>query len=729
MGQIWPFSNSSKKDLITPYEVDKNTGDIKIEINLILYKYKDPQKIEIGKNEKYIPISIGINIGASKSLYSFYKVENGKLVSHVLLINENSSRSIPSIVCYTKSHRLFGNNTLTSLKQNLEYSYRNLGRLIDFQNNDFYKKELNYGFLLNQDINNYKFKSQGPNGEYEVKSQDLIADYLYLINDYFFNKNDIEYDYVSLSVPDYYNTCQRQKLYLICETLGMKNVKLYNETSAITMYYGYTKYDDLFAESEKEKNILFIDAGHSKTTFFISKFSKTEFSVLDVYFDKHLGGRNFDERLVEYCFNEFKKQNDLGEDYVLNPKTKHKLLEVIQTARVKLTVNTEINISIDVFDQELDKDLIMVLTRDKFEELINDYLEDFRKHLQTIIKNYETKGITIEFVELAGQLMLTPCIQDILQQNNLKISKCMLIDECASVGASILRFFEMNKDYFPKKALKTFNHYYSIKCELNHNNIQPINDNNNLIPFENNECKIRVDINECQDFADLKVFFEDKLMKKDEFWFGCKINLKEIYNNIKSPEEKEIRKNYLIIIKNLEKIINGNIISIKKQNTVVLDDAIPGLMMEEKEKEQFKTDLQNYLDKKKEEDDNYHKFIDKKLMISKAINSIKYISKYYKDLKNETKELTKLDKELRKIEDIKEFDKIEDDVNNIFLKHEDNIIKSLKSAIEKVTDDGNDWKKEIEEKIQNTEKKEEKICDRIEEIRSIYEVDEIRDYL
>ncbi len=92
---------------------------------------------------------------------------------------------------------------------------------------------------------------------------------------------------------------------------------------------------------------------------------------------------------------------------LLNPKTKHKLLEVIQTARVKLTINTEINISIDDFGQELDKDLIMVLTKDKFEELINDYLEDFRKYLQTIIKIFEIKGITIEFVELAGQLMLT----------------------------------------------------------------------------------------------------------------------------------------------------------------------------------------------------------------------------------------------------------------------------------------------------------------------------------
>ena len=67
----------------------------------------------------------------------------------------NSSRSIPSIICYTKSHRLFGDNSLFSLKQNLDTSYNNLSRLIDFdENNNLYKDELKYMFSQE---NNLKF--------------------------------------------------------------------------------------------------------------------------------------------------------------------------------------------------------------------------------------------------------------------------------------------------------------------------------------------------------------------------------------------------------------------------------------------------------------------------------------------------------------------------------------------------------------------------------------------
>ena len=75
-------------------------------------------------------ISLGINIGALKTVYSIFSEINGKYVSNVLLMN-NSSRIIPSIICYTKSHRLFGDNSLSSLKQSLDTSYNNLSKLID----------------------------------------------------------------------------------------------------------------------------------------------------------------------------------------------------------------------------------------------------------------------------------------------------------------------------------------------------------------------------------------------------------------------------------------------------------------------------------------------------------------------------------------------------------------------------------------------------------------------
>ena len=103
-------------------------------------------------------ISLGINIGALKTIYSqFLKKINGKYISNVLLMN-NSSRIIPSIICYTINHRLFGENSITSLKQYMNTSYNNLSRLIGFNNNiQFYKNEIGFEYNSTNDIKNHKF--------------------------------------------------------------------------------------------------------------------------------------------------------------------------------------------------------------------------------------------------------------------------------------------------------------------------------------------------------------------------------------------------------------------------------------------------------------------------------------------------------------------------------------------------------------------------------------------
>ena len=106
-----------------------------------------------------------------------------------------------------------------------------------------------------------------------------------MINCYYFEKNQVPYDLTSLSVPDFYTFTQKKKLKLICESINLNNVKIYNESSAITMYYGYIKYKDLFVIESNNisktifKYILFIDSGHSKTNFVLSKFRYNKFSV------------------------------------------------------------------------------------------------------------------------------------------------------------------------------------------------------------------------------------------------------------------------------------------------------------------------------------------------------------------------------------------------------------------------------------------------------------------
>ena len=267
------------------------------------------------QNHKY-NISLGINIGASKTVYSIFSKINNKYVSNVLLMN-NTSRIIPSIICYTKDHRLFGDNSISSLKQNLNTSYNNLSRLIGFDNNiKFYQNEIQSQFVNYKDMKLFQFYSQNSFSKNEIKSENVLYDFLSLINSYYFIKDSYSFSYTFISVPDFYTSYQREILTLICKTRKMKEIKILNESSAITMYYGYTKYRDNFViEKNKvdptiEKNILFIDIGYSKTSFILSNFKYNEFRVEYVLCDPYIGGRNFDELIYNYCINEFKKKKN-----------------------------------------------------------------------------------------------------------------------------------------------------------------------------------------------------------------------------------------------------------------------------------------------------------------------------------------------------------------------------------------------------------------------------------
>ena len=144
-------------------------------------------------------ISLGINIGSLKTVYSIFSNDNENNFSTKVLLMNNSSRIIPSIICYTKTHRLFGENSLSSLKQNLNTSYNNLSRIFGFDKNiKYYENEIKYQF--NNNIKLFRFA----NNKEEIKSEYIIGDYLSLINEYYFEKENIKYDICSISVPDFF---------------------------------------------------------------------------------------------------------------------------------------------------------------------------------------------------------------------------------------------------------------------------------------------------------------------------------------------------------------------------------------------------------------------------------------------------------------------------------------------------------------------------------------------
>ena len=454
---------------------------------MVITVNRNPKKNKLNDDENYLRnsnstiqmnnLSLGINIGGAKTVYSSFTIENGKLTTKVLLMNR-SSRIIPSIICYTNSHRLFGENSKSSLKQNLDSSYNNLSRLIGFDKNEpIFQDELKYMYINeNKNIKNIKFYCKSNNNKEEIESECIIADFIYLINQYYYKeeKKDNVNISISFSVPDFFTETQKKKLNIICESIGMKNIKVYNESSAITMYYGYTKYRDLFVREKKidptiEKYILFIDIGHSKTSFILSYFKYNIFEVKYVECIPNIGGRNFDELIYNYCINEFKKKKKLN-DIKISPKMRYRLLEQITKKRNQLTVNNEILITVESFyvGNNIEEDLEIIISRETFEKLIENLIKEIIKILDNLIKKNNNKKI--DYVEIAGELMRTPILQNLIKkQYNLTISKTILIDECMSVGSSLLDYFFRNKENFPIVKLNHFIEFSNDKKDKSQN--------------------------------------------------------------------------------------------------------------------------------------------------------------------------------------------------------------------------------------------------------------------
>jgi calcium-dependent protein kinase len=148
-----------------------------------------------------------------------------------------------------------------------------------------------------------------------------------------------------------------------------------------------------------------------------------------------------------------------------------------------------------------------------------------------------------------------------------------------------------------------------------------------------------------------------------------------------------------------------------------------------KEEESFINQIQKYIQNKKEEDEKYLNFLNNKLVISKEIFSVKYLSKYNNELKKEEDKLNNLDRELRNLEKINLLTDIDKRVNDIFMKYEQNLIDNINILIEENKEKENEeWMEEIKSILTNINTVD-KNNEKIEEIRSIYEIDEVKDYI
>jgi molecular chaperone DnaK (HSP70) len=593
------------------------------------------------ENEEYLNdnpslISLGINIGSSKTVYSIFSKQNEKYMINVLLMN-NSKRIIPSVICYKKENTLFGDECTNYLQKNLNTSFNNLSRLIGFNKEDnLFKEELNY--MFNKE-DNLKFQYYNEKNKIEIETLDyevIIADYLSLINEYYFQTQKIEYDITCISVPDFFTPIQKQKLNLICEGIGMKNINIYNESSAITMYYGYTKYNNLFNNNQKEINVLFIDIGHSKTSFILSNFKYDEFKVVYVLNVPLIGGRNIDLLLYDYCISQLKKN--------INEEMKFKLIKEINKKKKDFVINNEIQI---VIENES-----IIIKKETFKKIIKNLTDQLEKEFDKIQSYLKQNEITFKSIEIIGEIMRIPIFQEIIQKKNYKISKTILIDECLSAGAALLGSFYNN--IFPFD-LKHFYHYnnYNIFIEISSQN-DKFNSEEIIFPKGTiDKENPNILFNEIIDdnYFNLKIFYECE--KKKETFFSFK-NLKK---NKKNYKIEEIKINYQTLENFLYWKIKEDFKSKFNENQ---------LLEEEKKILNIKKHI------KKQKDKN-NKYKINKILIFQNIYELK------QNIKNKKEEKIKEDVEnidtiFRKNYD---FEKLNNMINNVYKYLYDNKYKQL----------------------------------------------------
>lgn len=233
-----------------------------------------------------------------------------------------------------------------------------------------------------------------------------------------------------VTVPAYFNDAQRQATKDAGTIAGLTVLRVVNEPTAAAIAYGLDKIGD-----KKERQIIVYDLGGG--TFDVSLLSVDEgvFEVLATAGDTHLGGEDFDQRVMDYFIKLYNKKNDV--DIRKDLKTMGKLKREVEKAKRTLSSQMSTRIEIEAFHQG--KDFSETLTRAKFEELNMDLFKKTLKPVEQVLKDAKVKKSDVDDIVLVGGSTRIPKVQSMIEEyfGGKKASKGINPDEAVAYGAAV----------------------------------------------------------------------------------------------------------------------------------------------------------------------------------------------------------------------------------------------------------------------------------------------------
>jgi len=366
---------------------------------------------------------IGIDLGTTNSCVAVMEGKEPKVIP-----NAEGARTTPSVVAFTKSgERLVGQPAKRQAITNPENTIFSIKRFMGRKHSEVEVEEKLVPFKVDEDASgNVVVVAQGKKYTPPELSAMILQKMRQTAEDYLGEKVS---DAV-VTVPAYFNDSQRQATKDAGQIAGINVLRIINEPTAASLAYGL--------ERKKNEKIAVFDLGGGTFDISILDVGEGVFEVKATNGDTHLGGDNFDQRIIDWIAEEFKKEN--GVDLRNDKMALQRLKEAAEKAKCELSSNlqTEINLPFVTADATGPKHLTMMLTRSKLEQLVDDLVERTKGPCLKALKDSGYSASDIDEVILVGGQTRMPKVQEVVKEIfGKEAHKGVNPDEVVAIGAAI----------------------------------------------------------------------------------------------------------------------------------------------------------------------------------------------------------------------------------------------------------------------------------------------------
>merc|ERR1711892_898211 len=371
--------------------------------------------------------AVGIDLGTTYSCVGVF--QHGKVE---IIANDQGNRTTPSYVAFTDTERLIGdaaknqvamnpNNTIFDAKRLMGRKYNDPTVASDMKHWPFTVVDASGLPKLQVEYKNEKktFTPEEVSSMVLTKVKETAEAYL---------GHDVK-DAV-VTVPAYFNDAQRQATKDAGVISGLNVLRIINEPTAAAIAYGLDK-----VKNSQEVNVLIFDLGGGTFDVSILTIEEGIFEVKSTAGDTHLGGEDFDNRMVDHFVNEFKRKHK--KDIKGNKRALRRLRTACKRAKRTLSASAQANIEIDSLFQG--EDFYTSITRARFEELCSDLFKGTLEPVEKALRDAKLDKSGIDDIVLVGGSTRIPKVQKLLQDffNGKELNRSINPDEAVAYGASV----------------------------------------------------------------------------------------------------------------------------------------------------------------------------------------------------------------------------------------------------------------------------------------------------